>query len=104
MALTCTGVVVAHIFFQLDRLDMDDLRIVAAVASWALIFKSYDWLRLFSDTAFFAELLFRSIKDMQYFIGMLVIAILAFGCPQHLLSFNTTSDEKDIHVFIESFW
>ena len=94
MALVCTFFVNVHIYFKMHYIDIDALRVVAAVGSWSLLFKIYDWLRLYSATAFFAELLFRSIKDIKFFIGLLMVSLWTFGVPMLLISMNW-SDESD---------
>ena len=104
LGLISTIFVTVHIFLKLDYIDIDALRVVAAVASWALLWKNYDWMRLYSETAFFVELLFRSIEEMKYFIGMLMISLFAFGVPMLLISFNWEDEGRDSHMFIKSAW
>ena len=90
-----------NVSLRVDYISIEALRAVAAVASFTLLFKLYDWMRLYKVTAFITRLLFQSIQQMKYFMGMLVISLFAFGVPMLLLSFNgeTGHGEDDDLLF-----
>jgi len=45
------------ILTRCDWMGMQAMRVLGAIASFCLIAKMYDWLRLFTATAFFIELI-----------------------------------------------
>ena len=73
-------------------LDMAELRLIAALASCAMMLKSGDWLRLFEDTGFFIELLVQTLIDIRAFMYLMGIAFLTFGIPTMMLELNWTAD------------
>ena len=73
-------------------LGLAELRLIAALASCALILKSGDWLRLFEDTGFFIELLVATLAEIRAFMYLMGIAFLAFGTPVMMLELNWTAD------------
>ena len=57
ISLPLTAIVTLHYLFGLTKIDVKDLRTMAAFASSLLVAKIYDWLRLFENTAFYVQLL-----------------------------------------------
>ena len=93
------------IYTSSNWFSIESLRVIAAIASSNLIFKLYDWMRLWTGTAFFIELLFRSIKEMKIFVGMLIISLFAFGTPMLMISHNWEDDSpSDTRLVSKAFW
>ena len=53
-----TAVVNIHLLSNGSLIPYEQLRIMAAIASFLLVLKFYDWLRLFEQTSFYVSLLF----------------------------------------------
>ena len=79
-----------------DDISVENLRIIAALASCSLFIKLYDWLRLFKDTSFYVLLVKLTIKDITAFIILFVVSLLIFGIPMSMLSLNRVEDDKKI--------
>ena len=69
------------------------MRVVAALASLWLFAKAFDWLRLFSATAFFIRLLEETIYDISFFVVLLILSLIVFTFPFLLISLNWTYEK-----------
>ena len=47
-----------NVMVHAEYISIEGLRAVAAIASFTLLFKLYDWMRLYTLTAFITRLLF----------------------------------------------
>ena len=65
-------------------------------------FKVFDWLRLFSGTAFFIQLVAETLKSIRYFLIILVVWYMLFGTAFYIISFNQGTDE--VVPDISSIW
>lgn len=88
MGFTLTIIIQVHTTFELDWITVKDLRIMASFATMMLLTNVYDWLRLFEPTAFFVQLIARTIYDIRWFMVLLFIAILIFGLPLSMVNLN----------------
>jgi hypothetical protein len=68
--------------------DVHVLRIVAAGASFCLIAKLFDWLRLFDSTSFYIMLLVETIMDIRAFLILVVTSLMLFGVPMVMINLN----------------
>ena len=55
-----------------------------------LWFKLFDWLRLFEETAFYIELLFKTLYDIRVFIIIFIVTLAMFGSSMFMLQSNAT--------------
>lgn len=65
-------------------------RVIAAFSVLIIWFKLFDWLRLFESTAFYIELLFKTLKDIRVFIIIFLVALAMFGSSMFFLQCNAT--------------
>ena len=64
-----------------DLMTMRHLRGMSAIASFALLAKLYDWLRLFETTSFYIELIRATLFDIAAFMILFATAIFLTGIP-----------------------
>lgn len=84
-------------------IDTSELRVIAAFASFCIMSKAFDWLRLFENTAFFILLVEETMKDIAAFMIILFASLLVFGLPIQYLNLNRTDDNAIVDgVF--GFW
>ena len=71
-----------------DFIDARQLRIIgscAALCNWIqLVF----WMRLFDSTAMYVSLIIRTIKDISYFMIVMMLIIFGFATAFYLLQMN----------------
>ena len=63
-------------------------RMLAALTSLLLVVKTFDWLQLFTETAFYMRLIRQTIWDIKYFLIIFVMALTMFGLPMMFLNFG----------------
>ena len=73
--------------------DFAQLRVMASIAVCLLLFKLFDWLRLFDRTAFYILLIENTMLGIRGFMLVFLLALITFGLPMHMLDFNR-SDYK----------
>jgi len=61
---------------------------VASITICILWAKSYDWLRLFDEPAFFVRLLSRTLYDIKDFTILFLVALAMFGSSTYMLQYN----------------
>ena len=89
-----------------DRLVPNEtLRVFGAFGTFSTFIKIFDWLRLFDGTAFYIRLIIETLIDITAFLLILVITLLTFGIPMHLLNLNR-SEELDNTIIdeVSPFW
>ena len=103
MALILTFVVIASSVPQDPLISLENLRPIASIASFSLLLKIFDWLRLFESTAFFVRLIQETLYDIRHFTILIVAALTTFGVPMIILNLNL--DEKSYVVDeVFGFW
>ena len=83
-------------------LPIDNLRLMAAIASCSLMIKVFDWLRLFEKTAFYILLVSETFVDISAFMILLAVALLMFGVPLIMLNLNRSKEDENL-VIAEAF-
>ena len=84
-------------FLNTDVMHVDKLRILASICCFFMWLKSLYWLRLFQKTAYFVTLIGETFKDIQIFLFILLIIIIAFA---NCFSFMDTDQD---HPIIEQY-
>ena len=69
--------------------SLTTLSLMAALSSFTLLVKAFDWMRLFDSTSFYILLLQETIADVQVFIVIFIQSLFLFGVPLVILSRNT---------------
>ena len=67
-------------------------RVLAAIASFSIIFKAFDWMRLFEGTGFYILLVELTIREIMSFMIVLLFSWIVFGMPIGFLDMNRTRD------------
>ena len=73
--------------------DFAQLRVMASIAVCLLLFKLFDWLRLFDRTAFYILLIENTMLGIRGFMLVFLLALITFGLPMHMLDFNRSDDK-----------
>ena len=79
------------------------MRVIASIACCSLLFKLYDWLKLFNSTAFYIRLIEITLNDIIAFLLLFFISLLIFGIPLTMLDMNR-SDGSEIISKVFGFW
>lgn len=77
---------------EIEWLSFGSLRLMASLATWSLLIKAYDWMRLFDSTSFFILLIENTLGDIKAFMVLLSIALLTFGLPLSMLDMDRSEE------------
>ena len=77
-------------------ISVQNLRIMAAGASFCMLAKFFDWLRLFEGTAFYIMLLTETLNDIRSFIILIIASLMLFGIPMVMIDLNRTEADEII--------
>ena len=81
---------------HIDFIGNEELRLISAFASFALISKILlEWLLLFDGTAFYIRLIQEAISDIMHFLIIFLITILLFATPTALISLNWEFEDEE---------
>lgn len=87
--------ILGHILYPFnDMIAVENMRIMAAIASFCVIANMFDWLRIFDATGFYIILLTETMKDIRAFIILVFVSLLLFGVPLTMLNLNRTEDTQ----------
>ena len=88
---------------RLDWFSLEALRVLAAFASCLTLLKLFDWLRLFEQTAFYVLLVGVTLRDVRYFILLLLTTLMMFGIPLVMLDASSYEGKELIDPAF-NFW
>ena len=91
--LTVTPIVIACSMADETWIEISSLRVMAAISSFSLLFKTFDWMRLFDGTSFYILLIKETLIDIKDFSLLFAMSLIMFGAPLIMLSMNSTDDE-----------
>ena len=81
------------------------LRVLAAFACLFTMIGIFDWLRLFEKPAFYGRLIVATLAEIRAFLLLLILALITFGIPMHMLNLNRSADEDNVFIDeVSSFW
>lgn len=96
---------------EMNSATLTQQRLFAAVTVLPIFLKLLDWLRLFSDYAFYISLMLSTIVGIKAFIIILVIWYIMFGTTFYLIDLNNNDapntapdDESEILYKEYTFW
>ena len=69
----------SRFLFKFQILGTEKLRVVAAIGCFCMWMKSFYWLRLFHQTAYFVKLITETFQDVKIFMLILILIIIAFA-------------------------
>lgn len=93
--LVFTPTIIIFAPFVQDDYHLQLLRVIAAVNSCSFFVKTFDWLRLFEDTAFYILLTAETFIDIVAFTVILLTAFMMFGMPLYILGINMNKDGEN---------
>mmetsp|Transcript_20406 Transcript_20406/g.20128 ORF Transcript_20406/g.20128 Transcript_20406/m.20128 type:complete len:318 (+) Transcript_20406:1341-2294(+) len=67
---------------------------ISAMAVLILYFKLFYFLRIFSSTAYLVRMIIEILKDMKFFVTVLMLATIAFGNAFYILGRNSPDGEN----------
>eukprot|EP00344_Euplotes_crassus_P002509 CAMPEP_0196995916 /NCGR_PEP_ID=MMETSP1380-20130617/1922_1 /TAXON_ID=5936 /ORGANISM="Euplotes crassus, Strain CT5" /LENGTH=281 /DNA_ID=CAMNT_0042411725 /DNA_START=101 /DNA_END=942 /DNA_ORIENTATION=- len=79
---------------ELAEAKFEDTNRVAAISVLVLYFKLFYFLRIFFATAYLVRMIIEIIIDMKFFVGVLMIATIAFGNSFYILGRNSPDGEN----------
>ena len=82
--------------FAANTIDVQHLRVVAALASFCILASFFDWLRVFEQTAFYIMLLMETLNDIRAFVILIFISLMMFGVPMMMLNMNRSESAQII--------
>ena len=85
------------------KYTLETQRFVAAIQVCFLWVKVFDWLRLFDGTAFYIRLIFKTADNTKYFLIIMLIWYMMFGCAVYILSLGLPPEES-IMESVFGFW
>lgn len=88
--------------FASHMIDLETLRVMAAVASFCLLAEFFDWLRLFEQTAFYITLVIETLNDIRAFIILIIASLMLFGVPMVMLDLNRDDGNLNIEPIFGS--
>ena len=88
---------------EIEWIELDMMRVIASLASCLLLIKLYDWLKLFTTTAFYIRLIEITLYDITGFLIIFIIALLICGIPLTILDMNR-SEGKELISDVFGFW
>ena len=74
--------------------SFEDTNRIAAISVLVLYFKLFYFLRIFFATAYLIRMIIEIIKDMKFFVGVLMIATIAFANAFYILGRNSAPDDN----------
>ena len=102
--LTVTPTVIVCSMADETWIEMSSLRVMAAFSSFSLLFKTFDWMRLFDGTSFYILLIKETLMDIKDFSLLFAMSLMMFGAPLIMLSFNSSDANNEVLVQNSSFW
>jgi len=82
------------VVMELTEAKFEDTNRVAAISVLVLYFKLFYFLRIFFATAYLVRMIIEIIIDMKFFVGVLMIATIAFGNSFYILGRNSPDGEN----------
>ena len=76
--------------------DFAQINRVSSVSVLILYFKLFYFLRIFSSTAYLARMIIEIVKDMKFFVSVLMIATMAFANAFYILGRNSSDDAGNL--------
>lgn len=86
-----------------EQSQLENLRVAAAFTTCSLMIKTFDWLKLFQETAFFIMLVGETLNDVKSFFVILLSTLLMFGLPMFMLNLNRTAGDDGSEVITPFF-
>lgn len=84
-------------------ISLPTLVILSAMATFSLLVKVMDWMRLFKSTSFYILLIKATLNDVDAFLVLLTMSLLMFGIPLTFLNMNRTDENAVIDSQFD-FW
>lgn len=90
---TCPFIVLVSIPSQ-RLIETEVLITLSSFATFGIMIKGLDWMRLFDKTSFYILLIMQTINDISAFILLIVMSLMMFGIPMNMLNLNRDEDNK----------
>ena len=74
---------------QFRLLALKNQVVMAALATFCICLKFFDWLRLFDRTSFYINLIGMTLKEIGFFLILFIASFLRFGLPLMILNINS---------------
>ena len=89
--------------YQFSPLSTENLYSLTAIATLLLWVKGLLWLRLFSATSFYIRLIIETLKDITYFMIILMIFLVMFANCLYILDLYREEVDPDL-VLVEGYF
>ena len=78
---------------------------MSAFATFSMLIKVMDWMRIFSFTSFYIFLILQTLKRISAFLLLVILSLLIFGIPLVMLDMNRIIlNEGEAIPEVSSFW
>ena len=82
---------------------LDSQRFTAAISVIFLWVKALDWLQLFDKTAFYIDLIFKTLRSITEFLIIMVVLYMMFGSTIYILNLGLPPEEAIMRSIFD-FW
>ena len=90
---------VCDTLFDLNHIPISWLRVIGILASFFLVVKIFDWLRLFDKTTFYILLIEETIQDVIPFLTIFTVSLLMSSIPMSIIQqIQNQEEDKEISV------
>lgn len=92
--MLCLYLNIAYIVIYFLNVDLEQLRVLAAISIFFNWIKLFDFLRIFQQTSAFMRMVFSILKGMSVFTFFLLMSFLTIGNSFYPLSRGFTPDDQ----------
>ena len=85
--LSIIAILVVTSLIDIEMIGLENASVLSSFATFSLLVKFYEWLRIFEKPAFYIFLIATTIKDIRAFIILFVASLAMFGIPMIMLNF-----------------
>ena len=82
------------------------LTTISAFATFSMLIKVMDWMRIFNYTSFYIYLIVQTMRRISPFLLLMIISFFIFGIPMVMLDLNrvNNSETEVIPAVSATFW
>ena len=80
-------------------MEIEEIRAIASISSSVMLFKLFDVLRVFEETAYYILLIKETLYEIRHFMILILLPLNMFGIPMGILNFNRDTDNEVVAKF-----
>ena len=94
--LTSIALNVSVVAMEFFNTDYKHINRVSCISVLILYFKLFYFMRIFNSTAYLVRMIIEIVKDMKYFVWVLIIATMAFANAYYILGRNSSPHDGNL--------